>query len=320
MPLPKSHYNSAAKRLHRPGRKKETIFCICALAPLLLHWLIFFVYGNLNSVLLAFQRYDVASYSYKFLTGDRFFENFRRFFVDLFGGGNVTHYFGMGVLFHLVGIVIGLPVSIMCSFVIYKKLPMHGVFKVILYLPSIFSAMVVALLFKYFADKALPEIMFKLFNKEINGMFLDSRYNVPLLLFYSAFFAVPGSLLINLGTMSRTPAELIEYGKLEGMSLWKEFIHVTLPLMFPVLQVYCLGLFTGFFTAMGPLHAIYANDAPMNTQTFGYYMFVSVLGDGSSKSMYGYTSAANLMIGLISVPIVFGTKKLFDRLDPEAEF
>ena len=36
--------------------------------------------------------------------------------------------------------------------------------------------------------------------------------------------------------------------------------------------------------------------------------------------MYGYTSAANLLIGLVSIPIVYGTKKLFDRFDPEAEF
>lgn len=36
--------------------------------------------------------------------------------------------------------------------------------------------------------------------------------------------------------------------------------------------------------------------------------------------MFGYTSAANLTIGLVSVPIVQLTKKLFDRLDPEAEF
>ena len=37
-------------------------------------------------------------------------------------------------------------------------------------------------------------------------------------------------------------------------------------------------------------------------------------------AMYGYTTAANLSIGLISIPIVWGTKKLLDRFDPEAEF
>jgi hypothetical protein len=36
--------------------------------------------------------------------------------------------------------------------------------------------------------------------------------------------------------------------------------------------------------------------------------------------MYGYTAAANLLIGAVSVPIVYGTKKLLDLFDPEAEF
>ncbi len=309
----------AGKKYRRPGRRKETIFLVCILVPLLLHWILFFVYGNLNSVLLAFQRYDVASNSYRFLSGNKAFENFSRFFGDLFSGGNVSRYFWIGVLFQSVGVVIGLPISIMCAFVIYKKLPGHGIFKVLLYLPSIFSAMVVALIFKYFADKAIPEIG-RWFGGDIGGMFYDPKRNLPLLLGYAAFFAVPGSLLVNLGTMSRTPPELVECGKLEGMTMWQEFVHITLSLMYSVLQIYCLGLFVGFFTNMGPLHIIYANDAPVNTRTFGYYVFVSVLGDGTTKSMYGYTAAANLIIGLVSIPVVWGTKKLFDRFDPEAEF
>ena len=72
---------------------------------------------------------------------------------------------------------------------------------------------------------------------------------------------------------------------------------------------------------------IYGNGAgikaPEGTITFGYYMTLQVIGDnggGDNRFMYGYTTAANLTIGLVSIPIIWGTKKLFDRFDPEAEF
>ena len=110
-------------------------------------------------------------------------------------------------------------------------------------------------------------------------------------------------------------------------SVFKNF-YLTVPMMFPVLQIYCLGLFTGFFNAQGPLFAIYGNRlgaAPENTVTFGYYMTLQVIGDvggnaGDNRLNYGFTTAANLTIGLVSIPIIWGTKKLFDRFDPEAEF
>ena len=63
---------------------------------------------------------------------------------------------------------------------------------------------------------------------------------------------------------------------------------------------------------------------PENAKSFGYYMMVSVISNNANNApaeyMYGFTTAANLSIGLISIPIIYGTKKLFDRFDPEATF
>ena len=123
--------------------------------------------------------------------------------------------------------------------------------------------------------------------------------------------------------MSRVPPDLVEYGELEGISLFKEFYLITIPMVFPVLQVQCLGMFTGFFTTQGPLYTLYGGNAPENLQTFGYFMFTSVYqGRGGIRPelMYAYNSAANLFIGIVSIPIVQATKWLFDKFDPQAEF
>ena len=41
---------------------------------------------------------------------------------------------------------------------------------------------------------------------------------------------------------------------------------------------------------------------------------------GDVRYNYGFTSAVNLTIGLVSIPIIYGTKRLFDKIDPGAEF
>lgn len=294
---------------------------------MLVQWLVFYLAINLNSILLAFKYYD--GYEQKFYEGGKLFENFARFFREVFADPEVGTYVRNGMLYHLVSLF-ALPISLMFSFLMYKKLPATGVYKVVMFLPSILSAMVVALIFKFAISDGFRnawEFVLKKPKTEFPALLISEDYALLTLLLYSFFFALPGSMLVNLGTMSKTPEDLIQYGQLEGLSLWQEFIYLTLPLMFPVLQIYCMTMFSGFFTAQGPLFALFGTGdgvfVPTNAKSFGYYMTVAVLGglDGADpKYVYGYNSAANLTIGLISIPIIWGTKKLFDKFDPEAEF
>ena len=315
------------------GMKRAEIFCICTLAYMLVHWLIFYVGQNINSILLAFQKFDPETEKQVFLASSHVFDNFKKFFHDLFQDPSIGKYFLTGALYHLIGVV-ALPLSWMVSFVIYKKLPLSGLFKVVLFLPSILSAMVIAMIFKYAALDGFRGVWMNILElpyNEFPSLLYNEKYALPTMIGYQFFFAVNGSLLINIGTMSRTPVDLVEYGKLEGLSLFQEFYTVTLPLMFPMLQVMCLGIFVGFFNAVGPLYALYGDGhaagifMPENIKTFGYYMLTSVISGnandlGDARYMYGYTTAANLSIGLFSIPIVWGTKKLFDLFDPEADF
>lgn len=301
---------------------QDSLFCLSVVAVFVVQWIVFWVIGNLNSIRLAFTEFNVKTETHDLLAFNELFKNFKMFVTDIFGSAN-GRYVLNGVIMHTLSVIVCLPVSYMIAFILYKKLPMSEFFKVLLYLPAILSTMVTVLFYKHFIEGFLDGLWYKLFDKALPFVFIDPTYNWLIISIYIIFFGLPGNLLINLGTMSRVPPDLVEYGELEGISLFKEFCTITLPLMFPVIQVQCLGLFIGFFTTQGPLYSIYGSDAPENLVTFGYYMFVSVYegrGGVRPELMYGYNSAANLLIGLVSVPIVQLTKVLFDKLDPGAEF
>ena len=66
-------------------RRKELIFFICLVAYPMLQFLVFYVGVNINSVLLAFQKFDLDTSTFEFLTGNELFKNFSDFidsFVD----------------------------------------------------------------------------------------------------------------------------------------------------------------------------------------------------------------------------------------------
>ena len=301
---------------------KEHTFCLLILAPFIVQFLIFWVYANFTSIRLAFTYYNPTLDEHVLLPTGRLFENFTKFIRDIISQSGKLYILN-GAYYHFISTFLCLPFSYMIAYVIYKKLPGTGFFKVMLYLPYILSTMVTVLVFKHFIESGIAGFFLQVFNKKIPYLFQHTKYNRMIITVYMIYFGLAGSLLINLGTMSRVTPDLIEYGKLEGITMWKEFTMIVLPLMFPLVQVQCLGIFSGLFTAQGPLFTIYDSAAPENLQSFGYYMYISIARNESTtaaKYMYGYTSAANLTIGLVAVPIVQLTKKLFDRFDPEAEF
>lgn len=311
------------KKIKRNKKKKEKsalIFCLCMLAYPLLQWLVFYVYGNVNSVLLAFQKYDSTNAQFVFLPLGEIFNNFSNVISDLFNGSGLGSYVLNGAILHGLSLIIGYPMGLLFAYLIYKKCPGNKIFKVVLFLPTILSAMVIAMLFKYFIERAVPAWLSDMGIKDMPLLLMDPKYSFVTIICYTVFFSMPGALVINLSTISRIPEELIEYGKLEGISPFKEFLTIVLPLIYPLLEVQLLGVFVGFFTASGPLYALYAENADPSVMTFGYYMFTKVIGRNGGEAYYGYTSAANLLIGLISIPIVYGTKWIFDRFDPQVEF
>ena len=116
----KNKNGGALSKRKAPVKKSEVIFLAVILGLFAVQWAIMFVGGNLNSILLAFQRFDVQSYSYKFYTGKDLFTNFSRFFRELFSADGLGKYVFNGVMFHLVGIGIGYPLSLMFAYLIYK--------------------------------------------------------------------------------------------------------------------------------------------------------------------------------------------------------
>lgn len=320
----------------RQSAIQENIFCFCVLILFFIQFIVFWVYANINNIALAFQTYIPGTAQnpgyFRFFTWEEgIFSSFAEFFGNIFSG---NERYGLGAIangayFHILSSFVCLPFSYMIAFILYKKLPATGFFKVVLYLPAILSGMVTIWLYRHMLESGLGGESG--FVKQVLGMqfpkvFTEPTYNRFVVSLYVVFFGLPGSLLVNLGSMSRVPHELVEYGELEGISLWKEFCLITVPMIFPVLQVQCLGLFTGFFTAQGPLYVLYGQDetgACANLATFGYNMFRDIAGGpegDAAKLRFSYNSAAGLTIGLISIPIVQLTKALFDKLDPGAEF
>ena len=294
------------------GKKERIIFIFCMLIIPIIFFCVFNIGVKLNSILLSLKEYDSGVYRFAGFT------NFRRVFYNIFHDAEVIYSFKNSFIFYLVGLFITLPVSIFTTYLIYKKIPGSEFFKVMAFLPQMLSTIIMTLMYKYFVDKIIP-LYCEWRKLNVPNVFFDET-KLGVMLFYNIWVNLGANIILYIGAMMRIPQDLIEVGKLEGISLWKEFWLVTFPLIFPTITVFIVAGVAGLFTNQCFIYNFYGNFAPQDISTLGYYTFIKVVGENSSLANYPYASAFGVVFTIVAAPITLLVKHLLEKYGPGAEF
>ena len=217
-------------------------------------------------------------------------------------------------------LLIGTPLHILIAYLLYKKIPGSDFFRTVLFIPSLICTVAMVLMFQYFVEMGIPTIAQEIFGVKLPALFRKTDTAFPLIIFYGIWSGMASGMVIYMSAMSRIPETLIEYGRMEGISLFREFMTVILPLIYPTITMFIVTGLAGLFTSSGAMYLFYEDEAMDSIQTLGYYLFTRVIGENSSFEAYPYASAVGLAVTAVTAPIVFGAKWVFERFDPSVEF
>ena len=309
------------KRKNRPAKtttlqahkKKKAIFYTLMMIYPIVQFLIFYVIVNFNSILLAFQEFNTETATFQFLGFDQFFNNFKDVIYDLFNDAEMKTATANSFKIYFCSLIIGTPLNLIFAFLMYKKIPAHGAFRIVLFLPQIISSLVISLMFRYFVEQALP------FLTGINLLqSKDTAFNT--MIFYCIWASFGAQIIIYTNAFSKISPELVEYGKLEGMNLWQEFFKVSLPAIYPTIVIYMVAGVVGIFTNQASLFNFFGAGARDDVQTLGYIFFVKVLkSDAATYAQYPYASAAGLLFTIVATPLTFLIKWALEKFGPKEE-
>ena len=308
--------NGARKRKVRKSRTGEFLFFLALIVYPLLQFCLFYVGVNFNSILLAFKTFNVETSEFYF-TG---FGNFKQFFYDVANDPVMKIAIGNSMKIYAVTLFIALPLNIFFSYFIYKKVPCSKFFQVILFMPQVLSAIVMSLMFKFFVDRGLPAILTQLGVKNIPAFLVDKKTAFNTIMFYCVWSGFGTQILIYSSAMSRIDESLVEYAKLEGMSAFKEFFQITLPLIFPTLITFLVAGIAGIFTNQAQVFNFYGSSADYYLQTLGYNFFIRVASGDASLPNYPYAAAGGLVFTVIAVPLTLIIKRLLEKINPVTEY
>ncbi len=308
-----------AKDAFKSAKRKDWIFVICVLAWPILHKSIFYFGVSFSSFTLAFKEYDPATATYSYLTGKEIFKNFANFFDELANNPTYLNSWGRTLKLYAVETFISMPISILCSYFVVKKVPCSGFLTVAFFLPSIFASTAMSLMFGYFAEWALPSVWYDLTAEDLPILLRTPSSAFNVLLVYSLWNSFASGLILYVGSMSNVGEGLQDACKIDGCGTMGELWHVVLPATFPLISVYLVTGFCAIFTGSGAVLLFYKYDAPDYVQTIGYILFTKVIGDNASLADYPFVSAMGLIISLIATPLTFGLKYALGRFGPKED-
>lgn len=298
----------------KPILKERTLFIICCCALPVIQWIIFYVFANGSSFVMAFTD----------KTGAFSFENFARLGRELkYMDSNLSIAIRNTFLTFAI-ILVSYPFKVLVSFFIYKKVPGAGIYRILFFLPTIIFSVAMTLIVQKllgvngFIAKAVGNVQGLDY---VPSLLSDSRYANAVVLLHMMWMQFAGNLIIWGGTFARIPVEVLESARIDGVNWWQEFIKITVPLVWPTVALQMVLMVCGVFSASGEVFLLTGGEyGTMTLNVWMYKQIYEVAGNINTSNVFNYMSAVGLVMTVIAVTISLSVRKWTDKAFSDVDF
>ena len=298
---------------------KDLVFVWLMLAWALIHFAVFWVYCNLNSFRLTLFRFNTQTATYEWYGLTRFINVAK----GMFGDSDV--YLKNGLINSLISfpvqVFIILPLAFFMAYFLYKKLPGAGAFRVVFFLPSILSTVVLAMVFRYQFNSdfgSIDHLIRNLTGRETPDWFSSmSPTAMPLTFLFGVWAGLGYYVVLLNGAIQRLPSEIFEAGKIDGVTVWREMFQFVLPLIMPTYSMLFLtGSLAPFSYYLQPM-LLCGPSGGVDGKTGTIALRVmSLMQNGATED----AAAIGLFMSLIGIPFVLLIKWITEKLTPDVTF
>ena len=240
--------------------------------PALLALGAFFLIPVLAALLLSFTDFDLYA-----LADSR---NLRVVWIDNYLEVLRTPLFWKSLLNTLYFVGVGVPLSIGASLgaALLLNSPsarFKGVFRTALFAPVVTTVVAVALIWRYLFHTRYGLINYALTHLGFAPIdwLGDPHWSMPAIIVFAVWKNFGYNMVILLAGLQSIPVELYEAARIDGASAWRQFRHITLPSLRPVLLLVAIITVAGYFQLFAEPYVMTRGDPLQSTVSVLYYMF-----------------------------------------------
>lgn len=293
----------AEKRFWNAKRREIALFYVLV-APFVILFIATKLVPFVNGLYLSLTNYTGYNYDRVEFVG---VNNYQRVFTDAQAMSSLGRTFLIGCITVPLGLIVGLG----CALLLNKARKGLGVFRTIIYMPSIIPTVAAGLMWRiiFNANEGLLNKFLGIFGiNPVNWLGYD---HILAALVIMMTWGSTGGLLLNLAALQGIPNELYEAAALDGAGGWKKFTKITLPMISPILFFnLVMGIIGGFQLYAQPVLLAPGSNGVLNlplkpTYTYMVHAYQQILG----YSRFGYGLAMMwVLVFIINILTVIVTK------------
>lgn len=218
-------------------------------------------------------------------------------------------YFLYNTVFFMIGIPIGMAVSLLFAVLVNQKLRGIVFFRTIYFLPVISSLIAVAIVWRWIFNSEyglLNNLLLTLGFTDVPNWLNSTFWAKPALIIMGVWQGAGYNMLLYLAALQGIPDSLYEAASIDGASAWQRFRYITWPsLSFVNFFVVTMSIISGF-QAFGGQY-IMTQGGPLNsTMTIVYYIY----NNAFKWFRMGYASAIAWFLFLMMFAVTYVNLRL----------
>jgi len=297
---------------------RRGVFIFLMLAYPIAQFLVFWLYVNIDTVRLSMTYFNTTTGNTDFVG----FDNYRREITDIFNSplNPLRPSLRNSLLLFPFNNFLLLPVSIICAYILYRKVFGYKAFRVIFFFPSIISIVVLTMVYQFMLDSTFGPFNKVLAAVGLNGLippdgWLGDRTLVfPVVLVYCLWAGIGYNVVLLTGAIRRIPQEIIESGRIDGIRMGQELTRIVVPLIFPTITtLFVIGTTSVFTLFLQPMLLAGVENAQASTVALQIVLFTK----GSDLER---AATIGMMFSIVGIPVIFGIKTLLEKITPQVEY
>jgi len=278
------------------------------LAPALLVLGVFFLIPVLGALVLSFTDYDLYAladlHNLRFVALGNYWALLHRpaFWAAL----------GHTFYFVAVGVPLSLAASLGAALLLHSRLARcKAFFRTALFAPVVTTAVAMAVVWRYLFNTRYgwANHLLGLLGIHPVDWLGDPHWAMPTIILFAVWKNFGYNMIILLAGLQAIPVELYEAARIDGASAWRQFCHVSLPLLGPTLLMVAILTVSGYFQLFAEPYVM-TEGGPLESTTSVLYLMYE---DGFQWWNLGVASAEAFVLFLVMFAVTAAMLRLSSR-------
>ena len=226
-------------------------------------------------------------------------------YLDLLQNALFWKALGNTLYFVVVGVPLSIVVSLGAALLLHSRLGhFRPFFRTAYFAPVVTTVVAVAVIWRY-----LFHTRYGLVNWALSGLGIDPvdwlgdpHWAMPTIIGFAVWKNFGYNMIIFLAGLQAIPEDLYEAARIDGASRWRQFLHITLPMLGPVLLMVGILTLAGYFQLFAEPYVMTQGGPLQSTVSVLYLMYE----EGFKWWNLGNASAVAFLLFVLMTTITSG--------------